>query len=129
MIDLDRDVKPDIDEVYSNLGADPAKYLFAFLAMCKSRKRHMIGFDRNDLDWISRAWREAANATDRGRLRDLCLHESERYASLARNLVQGELERREEGIVFLNDKRDWPHVNVIKASITALSTAGIRTLQ
>lgn len=131
-IDLDAlhgNLNPDIDEVYSRMGGDPAKYLVAFLAWSKSPKRYIIGFDRDSLRWVSEAWGAAASCMENGIIRDSCVHERDRYASLAKSHEVGEMLRREEGVTFLDRFEDWPRPEIIRAAVTALEKEGRRTLQ
>lgn len=105
---------------------DPAKFLRAFLRLRSMPNWHEIAFDHEALEWISRVWDEAAKAgVANSRLRDACIHERDRYKRLETDLKNGEHERGDSGIVLLNEASDWPHPNVLRGAIDALTHAGI----
>lgn len=114
------------DVIRSQFG-DPAKFLRAMLRMMARLDRGDIGFDHEALEWISRVWSEAAvAAVGNSRLRDACIRERDRYKRLEVELKNGEHERGDSGIVFLNEDSDWPRPEVLRGAIDALSHAGIQ---
>lgn len=105
---------------------DPAKFLQAFLRMRALPTWNEVAFDHEALEWISRVWDEAAKASVANtRLRDACIRERDRYKRLETDLKNGEHERGDSGIVFLNEASDWPHPKVLRGAIDALTHAGI----
>lgn len=124
---LDND--PFFETMFADRG-NVVSFLKAFAIMRRRRDRGKIGFERDSLDWISKVWQHAAIAAvgDSG-LRHACIHESERYAALRRQVEAGSKERQEPGVVFLCDASDWPHPEVLKGAIKALEHAQIGRLQ
>ncbi len=115
-------------ETLYHVNRQPADFMFAFWGLSKRHDRYFLGFDHEDLDWISRVWDLAAKAADNWRLRQACERERDRYAKLCKDLKQGEFERKDAGTVTLNEASDWPPEPIIKGAIRALSHVGVTRL-
>lgn len=117
------------DLMYATHG-NAVDFLTAFGAMRRSKQWRKIGFDHEALDWIARVWGEAAIAcAGNTGMRDACLAEQARYEYLSQDLKNGMMYRRDVGVVFLDDSRDWPRQEVIEGAIKALAHAQIGRLQ
>lgn len=131
MITDSQEQAPSLTDLEMDLSkrGDPLVFLRAFLHMSRLPMRGQLAFDHNALEWIAKAWGEAAAAAvGHDRLRDACLHEQARYAKLCHDLKQGEFERQDSGFVFLNEPSDWPHPVVIVGAMQVLTHAGINAV-
>lgn len=117
-------------EKYVTTHGDPIIFLASFLKMRGNRDRGKYAFDYESLEWIARAWQEASiAAVGDSDLRAACLHERDRYAQLAREVFHGSMERKVEGVVFLDAPSDWPRKETIRGAMKALAHAQVAVVQ
>ena len=117
-------------EVMFNDRGNAVTFLKAFAALRQQRGWRNIGFEEESLAWLAKVWEHASiAAAGDSRLRDACNKEYERYNGLRLSLVDGMMDRKEPGVVFLDSKGDWPLTEVIEGAIRVLEHAQIGRLQ